>query len=158
MNVTPGLNAKFINKVNILLLVVSSMLVISCKHVEKTFPQITSQEAEEVKNICSNLKPPPSFAKTHQKDSVKSDKALRSIQYSLTADPKEVEEYFVNLLTHSGWSYQKEGFAPGNRLLFRKGKFTIYIGISQFFFYLKQNLFSRLFDWNLVERFECENC
>ncbi len=133
MKVVPKLSAKFVSKVTILLFIVTCALMMSCKYVEKIFPQITPQEAEEVKNICSNLKPPPSFVKTRQRDSVKPNTALRSIQYSSPAEPEEVEKYFVNLLTHSGWSYQKKGFTPADQLFFKKGKFTIYIESPNFF-------------------------
>lgn len=121
-------NTKFIRRVIILLFIVTSIFVASCK---KLFPQITPEEAEEVKNICSDLKPPPFFAKTHQTDDVKSHAALRSIQYSSLAPPEQVEEYYVNLLTKSGWSYRKEN-EGSTYLRFKKGKYAINVEFQEF--------------------------
>ena len=110
----------------------------SCKPFETLFPQITKEEVQEVKNICSNLNPPPSFVKMRQRDSVKPNNALRSIQYSSIAEPEEVEEYFVNLLTHSDWIFFKGNHIPRDNLRFKKGKFTIDISTENFSFISKK--------------------
>lgn len=113
------------------------LFICSCKLNEKLFQlpqQITDAEAQEVKNICSNLKPPPSFIKKHEFDIVKSHAANRSINYSSRATKEEVEEYFVNLLTKSGWSYRKERGGGADTLGFRKGKYAINIESPNYLF------------------------
>jgi hypothetical protein len=110
--------------------------ICSCKNL---FPQITTEEANEVKNICSDLKPPPFFAKTHQTDVVKSRGASRSANYSSLAPPEQIEEYYVNLLTSSGWSYYKEGRGATTFLRFKKGKYSINIEYLEFSITSKKN-------------------
>jgi hypothetical protein len=106
------------------------MLVMSCNFAEKLSSQITPQEAQEVKNICNNIKPHPSFTKKDEVDTVKPNLALRSTRYSSTEPPEEIEKYFVNLLNNSRWAYHKEYGGNSNTLIFKKDKFTINIVIE----------------------------
>lgn len=108
------------------------IIVLSTFSCKTLFPQITNEEAQEVKNICSNLKPPASFAKTRDRYSTKPNSALHSIQYSSTDSSEEVEKYFVNLLKQSGWSYDKD--VSTGTLKFKKGKYSISIEMPSFSF------------------------
>src|SRR5215211_7522799 len=62
-------------------------------------------EVDALKSTCDNITPPFSFYKTQQNDTVKPGIVSRFINYSSTASPEEVENYYVKLLTGSGWQY-----------------------------------------------------
>jgi Na+-translocating ferredoxin:NAD+ oxidoreductase RnfG subunit len=90
-----------------------------------TSKSITEEEVKKMKSICDNLIPPPSFLKTHQSDVVKSSHAVRGINYSSIATPKEVEEHYVKLLTKSGWQYTKEEGGIATYLRFKRDKYNV---------------------------------
>ncbi len=126
------INTKSVNRI-IILSVVIILFGTSCKTIDKLFPQISKEEAEEVRNICNNLKPPPSFVKTHERYGVKTGHALQTIQYSSSDSYDEVEKYYVDLLTHSGWTFSKERAGTDN-LIFKKDKYSVVIGSASFSF------------------------
>lgn len=111
-----------------LICLITILFTLSCKI---SFPQISNEEAQGVKDICSNIKPPDSFIKTKEVDTIKSHAATRSIQYSSPDSPEEVETYFVNLLKQSAWNYQKDGLET---LRFKKGKYSISIEVPRLHF------------------------
>lgn len=116
-----------INKITVALVLFISILIISCNNAQKLFPQITPQEAEEVKNICDNIKPPSSFTKKDAKYYKDTESALYTIRYVSTENPVETEKYFVELFTDSGWKYEKQSVGYANELTFKKDKFTIVV-------------------------------
>lgn len=92
--------------------------------------RMPDDQVQEWKSVCDNIKPPPFFGTKYDRSSTKPNIALRSIQYSSTASAEEVDEYYVNLLTHSGWNYRKDS----NILRFKKGKYSINITDENFSF------------------------
>lgn len=85
-------------------------------------------EVDTLKSTCDNIKPPFQFYKTQQHDIAKPGVISQSISYSSTASPEEVENYYVKLLTGSGWQYSKENEV----LIFKKDKYRFNIEVPQF--------------------------
>lgn len=122
--------AKFISRTLILLYSVACLLAASCGLEKKLFPTITPAEAEEVKKICSNIKTPTSFVKIEDNYAVKPNIAQQKYQYISADPPDDLDRYFVNQLTKTGWTYKRDRGVKSISLLFKKDKYAIAIVIA----------------------------
>lgn len=98
----------------------------SCSINKNIFSTVTPAEAGEVKRICGNLKHPPSFIKIEQKkDTVRSNLASSGYVFRSTDSPKDIEKYYIDQLSKSGWTPKRELIGNSLRLLLKKDKYSI---------------------------------
>lgn len=130
---------KSMYRVVVLLLIATIVMATSCDFGKNIFPTITNDEAEEMKNICNNIKFPPSFVKIKEIDTIKSNLASRSLQFNSTDSTEDVENYFIKQLSDLGWKYEKGRIGDSISLRFKKGKYTISMEIESSELFNREN-------------------
>src|SRR5690349_17213861 len=126
MNLTSGQFRKCMNRIAVLTLLTSSIIFVSCSINKNLFQTITPAEGEEVKKICSNLKHPPSFIKIEKKkDLVRSNLASSAYVFRSTDSPKDIEKYYIDQLSKTGWNPKRELIGNSLRLRLKKDKYSI---------------------------------
>lgn len=106
------------------------VLTASCATWQRVFHIVTTQEEDEVRSLCRQLKLPSSFNTIDERVMLKPELASVGFAFSSDEDPALIGDFFVKSLGGDGWQLERKKGLNYETLLFRKNGFAINIDLN----------------------------